>query len=125
MICVMVTNKSTSKFSEVDLVGYQVVANCLSALQEIWSSEATNSEEASRDRETLLRKPVVYYLLNRYVHISYYEIKFSLRLTRLPLCLYVVANIVVYCGQNDFYIYILVFLRVIWRSCSVLIRLLQ
>ncbi|KAL5558803.1 hypothetical protein UlMin_035014 [Ulmus minor] len=43
----------------------QIVANCLSALQEIWSLEATTSEEASRERETLLSKPVVYYFLNR------------------------------------------------------------
>ncbi|XP_024027067.1 beta-adaptin-like protein A [Morus notabilis] len=48
----------------------QVVANCLSALQEIWSSEATTSEEALRDRETLLSKPVVYYLLNRIKEFS-------------------------------------------------------
>lgn len=46
---------------------YQVVANCLSALQEIWSSEASTSEDASREREALLSKPVVYYLLNRFV----------------------------------------------------------
>ncbi|XP_010254119.1 PREDICTED: beta-adaptin-like protein A isoform X2 [Nelumbo nucifera] len=43
----------------------QVVANCLSALQEIWSLEASTSEEASREREALLSKPVIYYLLNR------------------------------------------------------------
>ncbi|KAJ4845857.1 hypothetical protein Tsubulata_044569 [Turnera subulata] len=48
----------------------QVVANCLSALQEIWSSEASSSEEASRDREALLSKPVVYYLLNRIKEFS-------------------------------------------------------
>ena len=46
---------------------HQVVANCLSALQEIWSSEASTSEEASREREGLLSKTNVYYLLNRYV----------------------------------------------------------
>ena len=45
----------------------QVVANCLSSLQEIWSSEASTSEEASREREALLSKPVIYYFLNRYV----------------------------------------------------------
>ena len=45
---------------------WQVVANCLSALQEIWNLEAS-SEEASKGREALLSKPVVYYLLNRYV----------------------------------------------------------
>lgn len=44
-----------------------MVANCLSALQEIWSSEASSSEEASREREALLSKSVIYYLLNRYV----------------------------------------------------------
>nr|DAD44678.1 TPA_asm: hypothetical protein HUJ06_002908 [Nelumbo nucifera] len=43
----------------------QVVANCLSALQEIWSLEASTSEEASREREALLSKPVIYYFLNR------------------------------------------------------------
>ncbi|OIW14600.1 hypothetical protein TanjilG_32942 [Lupinus angustifolius] len=45
----------------------QVVANCLSALQEIWTLESTTSEEAARERETLTSKPVVYYLLNRQV----------------------------------------------------------
>ncbi|OUZ99957.1 Clathrin/coatomer adaptor [Macleaya cordata] len=48
----------------------QVVANCLSALQEIWSLEASNSEEASREREALLSKPIVYYLLNRIKEFS-------------------------------------------------------
>lgn len=43
----------------------QVVANCLSALQEIWAAEASTSEEASREREALLSKPVIYYFLNR------------------------------------------------------------
>ncbi|KAB2019454.1 hypothetical protein ERO13_D08G272500v2 [Gossypium hirsutum] len=43
----------------------QVVANCLSALQEIWSAEASTSEEASREREALISKPFIYYLLNR------------------------------------------------------------
>ncbi|KAL8138674.1 hypothetical protein V2J09_004675 [Rumex salicifolius] len=43
----------------------QVVANCLSALQEIWSSEASHSEEAAYERDGLLSKPFVYYLLNR------------------------------------------------------------
>ncbi|THG22007.1 hypothetical protein TEA_007145 [Camellia sinensis var. sinensis] len=37
----------------------QVVANSLSALQEIWSLEASQSEEASREREALLSKPMV------------------------------------------------------------------
>ncbi|KAJ4959242.1 hypothetical protein NE237_026353 [Protea cynaroides] len=48
----------------------QVVANCLSALQEIWSLEAGTSEEASREREALLSKPVIYYLLNRIKEFS-------------------------------------------------------
>ncbi|KAI9192321.1 hypothetical protein LWI28_021181 [Acer negundo] len=43
----------------------QVVANCLTALQEIWSAEASNSEDASREREALISKPVIYYFLNR------------------------------------------------------------
>ncbi|KAL8101674.1 beta-adaptin-like protein A isoform X2 [Apium graveolens] len=43
----------------------QVVANCLFSLQEIWSLEANTSEEASREREALLSKPVIYYFLNR------------------------------------------------------------
>lgn len=48
----------------------QVVANCLSALQEIWSLEASTSEEASREREALISKPVIYYLLNRIKEFS-------------------------------------------------------
>ncbi|XAR70888.1 hypothetical protein NMG60_11027926 [Bertholletia excelsa] len=43
----------------------QVVANCLSALQEIWSLETSKSEEASKEIETLVSKPLIYYLLNR------------------------------------------------------------
>ncbi|CAL9072091.1 unnamed protein product [Musa textilis] len=43
----------------------QVVANCLFVLQEIWNLEANKSEEASRERETILSKKIVYYLLNR------------------------------------------------------------
>ncbi|CAH2073042.1 unnamed protein product [Thlaspi arvense] len=43
----------------------QVVANCLSALQEIWSLEASHSEEACREKESLLSKPLIYYFLNR------------------------------------------------------------
>uniref|UniRef100_A0A1D1YPU2 Beta-adaptin-like protein n=1 Tax=Anthurium amnicola TaxID=1678845 RepID=A0A1D1YPU2_9ARAE len=43
----------------------QVVANCLSSLQEIWNLEAATSEEAARERETLLSKPLIYHLLNR------------------------------------------------------------
>ncbi|XP_074276520.1 beta-adaptin-like protein A [Silene latifolia] len=43
----------------------QVVANCLSALQEIWSAEASSSEEASMERDALLSKTIVYYFLNR------------------------------------------------------------
>lgn len=49
----------------------QVVANCLSSLQEIWNLEvANNSEEAAREIEGLLSKPVVYYLLNRIKEFS-------------------------------------------------------
>ncbi|PIA65013.1 hypothetical protein AQUCO_00100466v1 [Aquilegia coerulea] len=48
----------------------QVVANCLSSLQEIWSLEASTSEEASREREALLSKPVIYYFLNRIKEFS-------------------------------------------------------
>uniref|UniRef100_A0A5B7BH30 Beta-adaptin-like protein n=1 Tax=Davidia involucrata TaxID=16924 RepID=A0A5B7BH30_DAVIN len=48
----------------------QVVANCLSALQEIWSLEASTSEEASREREALLSKPIIYYFLNRIKEFS-------------------------------------------------------
>ncbi|GAB4837274.1 hypothetical protein Ancab_002176 [Ancistrocladus abbreviatus] len=48
----------------------QVVANCLTALQEIWSSEASTSEDASRERDALLSKPVIYYLLNRIKEFS-------------------------------------------------------
>ncbi|KAL2236066.1 UNVERIFIED_CONTAM: Beta-adaptin-like protein A [Sesamum indicum] len=43
----------------------QVVANCLTSLQEIWTLEASKSEEAAREREALLSKPVIYYFLNR------------------------------------------------------------
>ncbi|ERM98573.1 hypothetical protein AMTRI_Chr05g66380 [Amborella trichopoda] len=46
----------------------QVVANCLSSLQEILSMEV--SEEASKERETLLSKPIVYNLLNRIKEFS-------------------------------------------------------
>ncbi|CAD6256737.1 unnamed protein product [Miscanthus lutarioriparius] len=42
-----------------------VVANCLHALQEIWTLEAANSEAAAREIETLYSKPVVFYLLNK------------------------------------------------------------
>ncbi|GMI88498.1 Adaptor protein complex protein 4B [Hibiscus trionum] len=48
----------------------QIVANCLSALQEIWSAEASTSEEASREREALISKPFIYYLLNRIKEFS-------------------------------------------------------
>ncbi|URD76701.1 hypothetical protein MUK42_35579 [Musa troglodytarum] len=36
----------------------QVVANCLFVLQEIWNLEANKSEEAARERETLLSKKI-------------------------------------------------------------------
>ncbi|KAK3164826.1 hypothetical protein QOZ80_1AG0025300 [Eleusine coracana subsp. coracana] len=48
----------------------QVVANCLHALQEIWTLEAANSESAAREIETLYSKPVVFYLLNRIKEFS-------------------------------------------------------
>ncbi|XP_068652768.1 beta-adaptin-like protein A isoform X1 [Aristolochia californica] len=48
----------------------QVVANCLIALQEIWNLEAVSSEEASREREALLSKPIIFYLLNRIKEFS-------------------------------------------------------
>ncbi|XP_076915605.1 beta-adaptin-like protein A [Bidens hawaiensis] len=48
----------------------QVVANCLSALLEIWGLEASSSEEAARERETLISKPIIYYLLNRIKEFS-------------------------------------------------------
>ncbi|KAI4376306.1 hypothetical protein MLD38_014086 [Melastoma candidum] len=48
----------------------QVVANCLTTLQEIWALESGKSEEASREREALLSKPVIYYLLNRIKEFS-------------------------------------------------------
>lgn len=48
----------------------QVVANCLSSLQEIWSLEASASEEALREKENLLSKPFIYYLLNRIKEFS-------------------------------------------------------
>ncbi|CAA0821331.1 Beta-adaptin-like protein A [Striga hermonthica] len=44
----------------------KVVANCLTSLQEIWSLEAATSEEAAKERESLLSKSVIYYFLNRY-----------------------------------------------------------
>ncbi|KAK8509285.1 hypothetical protein V6N12_018367 [Hibiscus sabdariffa] len=47
-----------------------VVANCLSALQEIWSAEASASDEALREREALISKPIIYYLLNRIKEFS-------------------------------------------------------
>ncbi|KAA3477579.1 beta-adaptin-like protein A isoform X2 [Gossypium australe] len=37
----------------------------LSALQEIWSADVSTSKEASREREALISRPVIYYLLNR------------------------------------------------------------
>lgn len=48
----------------------QVVANCLFALQEIWSLEASKNEEASRERDALLSKPRIYYFLNRIKEFS-------------------------------------------------------
>ena len=51
----------------ITLVYLQVVANCLHSLQEIWTLEAANSEAAAREIETLYSKPVVFYLLNKWV----------------------------------------------------------
>ncbi|XP_050208692.1 beta-adaptin-like protein A [Mercurialis annua] len=48
----------------------QVVANCLSALQEIWSAEANTSEEALKEKENLLSKMVIFYFLNRIKEFS-------------------------------------------------------
>ncbi|CAA2992341.1 beta-adaptin A [Olea europaea subsp. europaea] len=48
----------------------QVVANCLTSLQEIWGLEASTSEEAAREREMLLSKAVIYYFLNRIKEFS-------------------------------------------------------
>lgn len=48
----------------------QVVVNCLSALQEIWGLEASSSEDAVREREALVSKPIIYYLLNRIKEFS-------------------------------------------------------
>ncbi|KAL5227652.1 hypothetical protein ABZP36_015917 [Zizania latifolia] len=48
----------------------QVVANCLHALQEIWTLEASNSEAAAREIETLYSKPVVFYFLNKIKEFS-------------------------------------------------------
>ncbi|KAL6530788.1 hypothetical protein OROGR_014648 [Orobanche gracilis] len=43
----------------------QVVANCLTSLQGIWSLEASTSEDAVKERECLISKPIIYYFLNR------------------------------------------------------------
>uniref|UniRef100_A0A6N2L1L9 Beta-adaptin-like protein n=1 Tax=Salix viminalis TaxID=40686 RepID=A0A6N2L1L9_SALVM len=48
----------------------QVVANCLLALQEIWNGEASTSGDAMKEREALLSKPFIYYLLNRIKEFS-------------------------------------------------------
>ncbi|XP_062206228.1 beta-adaptin-like protein A [Phragmites australis] len=58
----------------------QVVANCLHALQEIWTLEAANSEAAAREIETLYSKPVVFYLLNRIKEFSEWAQCFVLEL---------------------------------------------
>ncbi|KAK9151887.1 hypothetical protein Syun_010196 [Stephania yunnanensis] len=41
------------------------------ALQEIWSLEASSSEEASKEREALLSKPQIYYLLNLWARLYF------------------------------------------------------
>lgn len=56
-------------YSYLSFFCLQVVANCLCSLQEIWGLEATKSEEASTERETLLSKPLIYYLLNRWIAV--------------------------------------------------------
>lgn len=43
----------------------QVVANCLCALQEIFTQEGSNIEEAGLDKDFLTSKPIVYNFLNR------------------------------------------------------------
>lgn len=48
----------------------QVVANCLSSLQEIWNLESSKSEDALAEREALLSKSTVYYFLNRIKEFS-------------------------------------------------------
>ncbi|XP_047327888.1 beta-adaptin-like protein A [Impatiens glandulifera] len=58
----------------------QVVANCLSSLQEIWGLEASKSEEASRELEALLSKPTIYYFLNRIREFSEWAQCFVLEL---------------------------------------------
>ncbi|GMI83874.1 Adaptor protein complex protein 4B [Hibiscus trionum] len=68
--CVDADFPSTLKHLMLNDSDTQVVANCLSALQEIWSAEASTSEEASREREALISKPVIYYLLNRIKEFS-------------------------------------------------------
>ncbi|KAL4318792.1 hypothetical protein GQ457_18G013440 [Hibiscus cannabinus] len=68
--CVDADFPSTLKHLLLNDSDTQVVANCLSALQEIWSAEASTSEEASREREALINKPVIYYLLNRIKEFS-------------------------------------------------------
>ncbi|KAK8660000.1 hypothetical protein V6N13_050936 [Hibiscus sabdariffa] len=68
--CVDADFPSTLKHLMLNDSDTQVVANCLSSLQEIWSAEASTSEEASREREALISKPVIYYLLNRIKEFS-------------------------------------------------------
>ncbi|KAK8656633.1 hypothetical protein V6N13_098578 [Hibiscus sabdariffa] len=68
--CVDADFPSTLKHLMLNDSDTQVVANCLSALQEIWSAEASTSEEASREREALISKLVIYYLLNRIKEFS-------------------------------------------------------
>ncbi|KAE8698440.1 Beta-adaptin-like protein A [Hibiscus syriacus] len=68
--CVDADFPSMLKHSMLNDSDTQIVANCLCALQEIWSAEASTSEEASRERQTLISKPVIYYLLNRIKEFS-------------------------------------------------------
>lgn len=42
-----------------------MVANCLCALQEILTQEGNNIEEVGLEKDFLMAKPIIYYLLNR------------------------------------------------------------
>ncbi|KAK8698582.1 hypothetical protein V6N13_114694 [Hibiscus sabdariffa] len=68
--CVDADFPSTLKHLMLNDPDTQIVANCLSALEEIWSAEASTSEEAAREREALISKPFIYYLLNRIKEFS-------------------------------------------------------
>lgn len=59
-------------FSVLDLRLLQVMANCLSALLEIFGTEATKSETGRRDREFLFSRTVIFALLNRYLEATFW-----------------------------------------------------